>query len=357
MSEQAITKAREIIGAQIVKLNLPASDVYYMKSDISRFAGDGTPATGRISFQIPFLTPQGDQRTIYSDVDIVLGSLIPPRQFYDGMNQRYAFTEDGLKELLHGRDFELMENVKVNPETTYFESPGHLAGRGGMMVTKYATIKTADEEEKKIEKALPGESIGDAISHLEALDTDIAGIQKEIVIAQKVLDQRVKGLPEAGDLAKRNALSKEKILARKDELSHLETLLGQVKDAMVENKGRIYKLQTREEKSKTPVYTRIVGKLVAMFPHIKGQIDSLWESVRSTTKVKVLQRESPTEEPKEWEIRREAPMEPTEYPKYETKEKASAQGKMKKQAEIMDSMEGLVEALMEMDALLNEAGV
>jgi len=357
MSEQAITKAREIIGKQILKLNLPASDVYYMKSDISRFAGDGTPATGRISFQIPFMTPQGDNRTIYADVDIVLSSLIPPRQFYDGMNQRYAFTEDGLKELLHGRDFELMQNIKVNPETTYFESPGHLAGRGGMMVTKYAKVKTAIDEEQGITKAPPGTEIGEAIGMIEKTTGDITALQKEIVIEQKKLDAIVKGLPKAGEVAQLQKNLKETILAQKDALSKTETLLGQIKDGIVENKGRIYKLQSKEEKGKTPVYTGVVGKLIAMYPNIKGIIDNLWADVRSITAVKTLLRESPTEESKEWEIRREAPKQP-DVPLYKPPEKEGVvQEKMQKKASLIDNLENLVKALMDMDALLNEAGV
>lgn len=357
MSEQAVAKARDIVSAQVLKLNLPASDIYYLKSDISRFAGDGTPSTGRISFQIPFMTPQGDNRTVYADVDIILGSLIPPRHFYDGVNQKYAFTEDGVKELLKGRDFEVMENIKVTPETTYFEAPGHLAGRGGMMITKYASVKTAEGEEGEIMKAPPGTEIGEAIGMVEKTTGDITALQKEIALAQKKLDEIVKGLPQAGDVAKLQKNLKETILAQKDALSKTETLLGQIKDGIVENKGRIYKLQSKEEKGKTPVYTGVVGKLIAMYPNIKGIIDDLWADVRSITAVKSLLRESPTEESKSWEIRREAPKQP-DVPLYKPPEKEGVvQEKMQKKASLVDNLENLVQALVDMDTLLTEAGV
>ncbi|GAG61795.1 unnamed protein product, partial [marine sediment metagenome] len=46
LAQQAIAKARDIVGKQLAKLNLPSSDIYYLRSDITRHAGDGTPATG-----------------------------------------------------------------------------------------------------------------------------------------------------------------------------------------------------------------------------------------------------------------------------------------------------------------------
>lgn len=143
-SNQMIAKAQEILGEQLSKLNLAGSSVLVLKSDISKYAGDGRPRTGRISFQIPFHTEQGDPRTIYADLDIVLGDLMPPKFFTDGINRKFAFDENGIKEFLEGRDFEMVENRKVTPETVFYETPGHLASvRGGIAISKYGMHKKA----------------------------------------------------------------------------------------------------------------------------------------------------------------------------------------------------------------------
>jgi hypothetical protein len=154
--DRAIYKAREIVAKLMEGLNIPTSDIYYLKSDITRYAGDGTPATGRISFQMPILTPQGDSRTIYADVDILLGGLQPPTFFTDGVNQKYAFSPEGVKGFLKGRDFEVMQNPKVEPETTFFEAPGHLAGRGGMAITKIALEGPGDIKPTETPELMPG---------------------------------------------------------------------------------------------------------------------------------------------------------------------------------------------------------
>jgi len=143
-SNQMIAKAQEILGEQLSKLNLAGSSILVLKSDISKYAGDGRPRTGRISFQIPFHTEQGDPRTIYADLDIVLGDLMPPKFFTDGINRKFAFDENGIKEFLEGRDFEMVENRKVTPETVFYETPGHLASvRGGIAINKYGMHKKA----------------------------------------------------------------------------------------------------------------------------------------------------------------------------------------------------------------------
>jgi hypothetical protein len=322
------------------------------------------------------MTPLGDQRTIYADVDIILGSLMPPRQFFDGVNRKYAFTEDGLNEFLHGRDFDVLENTKVAPETTYFESPGHLAGRGGMAITKYASVKTAlgDEptvpewtthstgdagegEAPKVQKTIPGDITAEAISNFEKAEEDIAALQKEIIKRQKTQEEAIKSLPQTGELSKALEAKKDIEKLRKEYLSGVEANLEKIKDKVIEFKGRTYKLQTKEEKAKTPVYRGVVGKLISLYPQIKSAVDTLWQEVRSITTVKSLVRESPTEEAKEWAIRKEGPKEP-DVPLYQPPEKEGlSQNKMKKKASMIDGLEVIVQVLTEMDAILEAAGV
>ncbi len=354
LSDVAIAKARDIVSQQTDKMKLPASNIYLLKTDISRFAGDGTPATGRISFQIPFMTPQGDQRTVYADVDIVLGSLFPPRYFTDGINQKFAFSEAGLNEFLRGRDFEIMQNPKVAPETVYFETPGHLAGRGGMQVTKHAEDEVKQETDLK--KVFPGDEEAKIIDIIKKAEANIKELEKGIKLAQEKLDEKVKTLDEYGTLTNRQKNLKEAMKAQKEALSQMEAVLTGTKNTIVEYEGRTYKLLSKMEKSKTPLYTAIVGKLISLFPKLKGQIDILWSEIRTITPVKSLLMESPTEETKEWEIRREAPQKP-DVPIYKPPEKEASIDGLVKNATVIDSLEGIISTLSEIDNTFSEAGV
>ena len=362
LSDQAISKAREIVGKLLGELNLPASDVYLLRTDISRFAGNGSPATGRISFQVPFMTPQGDQRTIYADVDIILGGLMPPTHFTDGLNTKYAFTPEGVNELLRGRDFEMLTNPKVQPETVFFEAPGHLAGRGGYALKKIGQTPEKPEEEKigepdKPLELTPGTEIASAIDSLETATKDVVELQKRVLAAQKALTKKIETLEEYEKVKGLEKGLKVQFERQKTNLSGIEAFLKKVASGMVELKGRFYKLEQKAKISKTPIYTMVVGELIKLFPAIKGSVESLWADCRSMTSIDTLVREAPGEEPEEWKLREK--MVTPEMTKFEPEKdtEASIKSEMTKSAALLDNLQQLVSALNQMNLILDEAGV
>ena len=100
----------EMLQEKLAQVPVNGADVYYMKADVSRWDDKmGTPQTGRIAFQIPFSTPSGGPRTIYANVDIVMGDLMAPKYFSDGLNHHYAFDKSGMGELLRGSEFDVVQ--------------------------------------------------------------------------------------------------------------------------------------------------------------------------------------------------------------------------------------------------------
>lgn len=115
-----VARARDMIEKKLSAMPINGPDILYMKADISRWDDHtGQPQTGRISFQIPFHGPQGDPRTIYSSVDLVMGGLMEPKNFTDGMNNVYAMDKTGLTELFKGESFDVVHQPKVAPQTKY----------------------------------------------------------------------------------------------------------------------------------------------------------------------------------------------------------------------------------------------
>lgn len=129
----AVARARQLVEKKLASMPIISPDINYLKAEISRWDDHtGQPQTGRISFQIPFSGPQGDPRTIYAAVDLVLGDLMEPRTFSDGINNVYAFDMSGLKQLFQGQDFDVVHSPKVVPETKYtspdFHAPDGIGG-------------------------------------------------------------------------------------------------------------------------------------------------------------------------------------------------------------------------------------
>ena len=146
-----VARAREILQKKIAEVPLSGADVYYMQSDISRWDDQtGTPQTGRLSFQIPFSGPGGGPRTIYANVDIVLGDPMSPRYFSDGMNHHYAFDKSGLAEMLQGSEFDVVQTPHVVPEQKMFGPefhspdgiPGQVAAVDGPRIVRAAVDMT-----------------------------------------------------------------------------------------------------------------------------------------------------------------------------------------------------------------------
>jgi len=129
-----VARARELLQKKIAEVPLNGADVYLTRTDISRWDDHtGTPQTGRIAFQIPFSTPSGGPRTIYANVDIVLGDPMEPRYFSDGLNHHYAFDKSGLSEMLQGSMFDVVQTPHVVPEQKFtgpeFHSPDGIPGQ------------------------------------------------------------------------------------------------------------------------------------------------------------------------------------------------------------------------------------
>lgn len=123
---ETVYSARKLLETKLGKMPIMASRIHYIKADISRWDDHtGKPQTGRISFQIPFEGPQGDPRTIYASVDLVMGGLMEPRTFSDGMNKVYAFDTSGLKEMFQGQNFEVVHQPKVTPQIKYMGPESH----------------------------------------------------------------------------------------------------------------------------------------------------------------------------------------------------------------------------------------
>jgi len=366
MSDRAIYKAREIIGSEIGKLNLPASDIYLIRTDISRYAGDGTPATGRISFQIPFMTPQGDQRTIYADVDIVLSGLMPPKYFTDGLNTKYAFSSEGLTEFLRGRDFEIISNPKVAPETVFFESPGHLAGRGEVGITTYGVKKTAQEPPKPIPiptptpitEVMPGTDLGRIMDELQSTTDKINEIKENMKAEEKKLEKAIEQLPEKIEVRKSENKIRELRNSEKELITKTKILLEQVSDATAKYHKDIWKLMERVDIARTPSYKGVIGKLIQIFekdvPMIKQKAIEMWDEVRSMTTTKELVKQPPEGEPEKWEVEKKV-VPPEEEKLFEpTKEKKGLQNGMQKKASISDYFSDILSALSEMDSVLEK---
>lgn len=117
---QAVARARQMVEKKIGGLPISGPDIHYLRAEISRWDDhSGQPQTGRISFQIPFHGPHGDPRTIYASVDLVMGDLMEPKTFSDGLNKVYAFDTSGIKEMFQGQDFDVVHQPKVVPEIKY----------------------------------------------------------------------------------------------------------------------------------------------------------------------------------------------------------------------------------------------
>jgi hypothetical protein len=128
-----VAQAQKMIEKKLAKMPVMSPNIMYLKSDISRWDEEsGKPQTGRISFQIPFSAPHGDPRTIYASVDIVLGDLMEPRYFSDGLNHHYAFDATGVGEMLKGTEFELVQTPHTVPQPKYmgpeFHAPDGVPG-------------------------------------------------------------------------------------------------------------------------------------------------------------------------------------------------------------------------------------
>jgi len=122
----AVARARQMVEKKLASMPITSPDINYLRAEISRWDDHtGQPQTGRISFQIPFSGPKGDPRTIYAAVDLVMGDLMEPRTFNDGLNNAYAFDVSGLKQLFQGQDFEVVSNPKIVPETKYSDPNYH----------------------------------------------------------------------------------------------------------------------------------------------------------------------------------------------------------------------------------------
>lgn len=122
----AVARARQMVEKKLASMPITSPDINYLRAEISRWDDHtGQPQTGRISFQIPFSGPKGDPRTIYAAVDLVLGDLMEPKTFNDGLNNAYAFDTSGLKQLFQGQDFEVVSNPKIVPETKYSDPNYH----------------------------------------------------------------------------------------------------------------------------------------------------------------------------------------------------------------------------------------
>jgi hypothetical protein len=354
LTEEAMLKARDIVGKQVAKMNCPATDVYLLKTDISRFDGNGTPTTGRISFQIPFMTAQGDSRTVYADVDIVLGSLMPPRYFSDGMNQKFAFSEEGVTSFLSGRDFEMMQNPKVTPETTFFETPGHLASKSEIGIMKRAL---EEKPEQPVDLGDVVKQTEEAIMFLEKTEEDIIELEKDVKTAKSELDAYVKTTPHYQKTTQLEGEMKKTVARQKDLLSQLEKFLTKIKTSIVTSKGKIYTLKDEEQKSQTPVWKKILGLILQDKPELTSKIDELHEKIRTMTHIKSLVRETPGEPTKKWEIKRETPVQP-EGPEYIPPKKdesiAAIKRLMTKQASIFDGLAALASFANELAELLSE---
>jgi hypothetical protein len=161
-AEQAIAKAKDMVAKKASELSLNGADILFLRADISRWDDkSGEPQTGRIAFQIPFKSPHGDPRTIYANVDLVMGDVLAPQHFQDGLNNKYAFDSKGLDELLRGKQFEIIHNPHVEPETKYrgpdmfppSDIPGAVAGAGGrggfrlMRTAGAGMVRTASKTE------------------------------------------------------------------------------------------------------------------------------------------------------------------------------------------------------------------
>lgn len=135
---EVVGRARKLLEQKLGAMTISGSRIHYMKADISRWDDHtGQPQTGRVAFQIPFYGPQGDPRTIYAAVDLVLGGLMEPKTFTDGMNNSYAFNMAGLKEMFQGQDFEVVMQPKVVPEIKYTGPEFHAPdGMGGAVAAK-----------------------------------------------------------------------------------------------------------------------------------------------------------------------------------------------------------------------------
>jgi len=135
---EVVGRARQMLEKKLGAMTISGSRIHYMKADISRWDDHtGQPQTGRVAFQIPFYGPQGDPRTIYAAVDLVLGGLMEPKTFTDGMNNIYAFNMSGLKEMFQGQDFEVVMQPKVVPEIKYTTPDFHAPdGMGGAVAAK-----------------------------------------------------------------------------------------------------------------------------------------------------------------------------------------------------------------------------
>jgi hypothetical protein len=359
LTEEAMLKAREIVGAQVAKMNCPATDVYLLRTDIARFDGNGTPTTGRISFQIPFMTAQGDSRTVYADVDIVLGSLMPPRYFQDGMNQKFAFSEEGVNSFLAGRDFEMLQNPKVTPETVFFETPGHLASRSEIGMTKHAAeekIEIGIEEMNEIVR-----QTGEAVAFLEKTEEDLVELGKDVKNAQIELGKYIKTTPQYEKKVKLETEMKKTVDKQKDLLAQLEQFLLKIKSSIVTSKGKIYTFKDEERKSQTPVWKKMLGMILKKAPELKSTIDTLHEEMRTLTHVKLLERETPGEATKQWEIRRESPVQPVgeEYMPpnasgIEEDTTASVKKNMTKEAGVISGIEELARFAGELELIVEE---
>ena len=153
----AVARARKMVEEKIAEMPISGPDILYLKADVSRWdATSGQPQTGRISFQIPFSGPQGDPRTIYASVDLVMGDLMAPKTFTDGLNNAYAFDKTGLTEMFQGQKFDIVTQPHVVPETKYtgpdFHAPdgipGAVAAVSGPRIMKTAAplVRTASGE-------------------------------------------------------------------------------------------------------------------------------------------------------------------------------------------------------------------
>jgi len=364
MSERAIYKAKEMLSSKIAGLDLPVSDIYLLRTDISRFAGDGTPATGRISFQMPVISSQGDSRTIYADVDIVLGGLIPPQFFTDGVNQKYAFDQEGVQLLLQGRDFEVMENPKVQPETLYFESPGHLASRGGSMMTihgKREVRAQEPEQPKKPAGIAPGTDLANAIHELQDTKKHVEQVRKDIKDKSKELEKAIEALPEKATMVGLEKDIKNLRKQEKDAVAKISAMLEHVDGKIAEFEGDLWKISEKIKVSQAPTYSAILGSLIDIIrdkvPTIKQTVDNLWQDMRAMTSIKELIKQTPSGEPEQWEVSRskpEAPDAPPYVPPVEEDTTAGGTRGMTRKASFSEYFQDITSALAEIGVAISD---
>ena len=208
-AEDAIAKARDMVAEAASKAGLSGADILFLRADVSRWDdGNGKPQTGRLAFQIPFKSPYGDPRTVYANVDIVMGDLLPPRHFEDGLNKRYAFDGSGVKELLEGVRFDTISNPRGAPEQKFMPEvlspdgiPGRVSSRGGIGIERRASgaplVRTASKEHAP-KRAAEGlvRSIADETIQAEAQQVALPPTSPEDL--ERISAEREKRKPSSG---------------------------------------------------------------------------------------------------------------------------------------------------------------